>query len=181
MEMILKTKQVSEELGVNPSTIQRWVKFFNLPCQRNEHGHYLFNEKHIEELRKIKDQLSEGLAMTDVQIDIPKKEAVKTKEFTLNNEIEKRLDKLIMRIDNMERRLETKADEVVSAQLLQHRLEIDDLVKKINSLENTLLEMQEKQTFQMQDYHSDFMLEKPKPVKRSWFASLLQLFSMIKS
>jgi chromosome-anchoring protein RacA len=181
MEIILKTKQVSEELGVNPSTIQRWVKFFNLPCQRNEHGHYLFNENHIEELKKIKDQLSEGIAMTEVQVDLIQNEAVKTKEFTLNHEIEKRLDKLIMRIDNMERRLETKADEVVSAQLLQHRLEIDDLVKKISSLENMLSEIKEKQPIHHQDYHTDFKLESPKPVKRSWLASFLQIFSIIKS
>ncbi|WP_082407126.1 MerR family transcriptional regulator [Bacillus sp. JCM 19041] len=36
----LKTKEVSKAIGVNPTTIQRWTKFFEIKCEVNEQGHF---------------------------------------------------------------------------------------------------------------------------------------------
>ncbi|UTW69704.1 MerR family transcriptional regulator [Anaerobacillus sp. HL2] len=77
-----KTKVVSDELGVNPTTVQRWIKNFNIPYETNDLGHYLLAEKEIElYLRSLKEQLNEGLTMKEIynkQYKLPKNDNIKS-------------------------------------------------------------------------------------------------------
>ena len=174
METTYKTKTVSEQLGVNPTTIQRWVKYFNIPCHRNEHGHYLFKDSDILLLKNIKEQLNRGLSMAEVQIEQHnnKKE---TRPRTLKKEemIEK-FNELSTRMNDIERRLEEKADEVVAYQLLQHRSEIDDLLHKLTKLEHQIEQLQEKQ---QKESTIAFHRNDQKGTKKRRLASLLSIAS----
>ncbi|MDN4522857.1 MerR family transcriptional regulator [Fictibacillus fluitans] len=143
MEMVFKTKTVSEELGVNPTTIQRWVKHFNLACQKNDHGHYLFSEQDIEDLREIKKQLDAGLLMGDIQIA-----AAKTKEAEPKAQpaiaFDERFDQLMAQIEKLEKKLEEKADDVLSYQVLQHATEMDDMMKRLVKIEEKIEDIEVK-------------------------------------
>ncbi|TLS35873.1 MerR family transcriptional regulator [Pseudalkalibacillus caeni] len=166
--MALKTKKVSEELGVNPTTVQRWVKYFDLPCEKNELGHYLFEQKDILLLKNVKDQLSDGRSMEEVVLPgLPKEKPNKKQPSIVSTEkMEQRLDRFSLRLEQLERQIEEKANEVITVQILQHRTEIDELVKKISHLEEKL-EMIETHTVKEEpDVNS---IEK---AKRSWIMSL---------
>ena len=49
----MNTSEVAKLLGVSSSTIQRWVKQLELPMERNERGHYHFNQEDIDLLKNI--------------------------------------------------------------------------------------------------------------------------------
>lgn len=134
--MLVKTKTVSRQLDVNPSTIQRWVKHFDLPCRKNEHGHLLFNERDIEQLKMIQKQLENGLSMDEVDPNL--KESQKPVEHLSMAQYEKRIEEMVERIRSVEKKLSEKADEVVSVRLYQHRSEIDDLTKSIGNIEKRI-------------------------------------------
>jgi len=137
MGSLLKTKQVSEMLGVNPSTIHRWVKFFHIPCHKNEHGHYFFSENDIYQLRHIQEQLNNRTTMEEITGNLGKVDSNMTKsEHQVDNE------QMAKRVSELERRIDKKADDVVSYQLFQHRNEIDELMKKVIDLEKKLETLQ---------------------------------------
>ncbi|WP_209122639.1 chromosome-anchoring protein RacA [Alkalihalobacillus sp. BA299] len=145
MENVLKTKEVSDLLGVNPTTVQRWVKYFNIHCQMNEHGHYLFQTPHVEILKEIQGQLSEGKKMKDVMVSntsmIQKDE--QSDEMIPTFKYEQKLEQMMERIEELEQRLASKADDVVTYQLLNHRKEIEAMSKSLQSIEQRLDEMDE--------------------------------------
>lgn len=106
MEMVLmKTKTVSEELGVNPTTVQRWVRHFNIQCDKNEHGHYLFRQEDIDQLKEIKTQLDNGLLMSDIQI-----QTIQTTEqsFELPTQFEEKFNRLNAAIEALEKKSKRK-------------------------------------------------------------------------
>ncbi|KGA99096.1 chromosome-anchoring protein racA [Alkalihalobacillus alcalophilus ATCC 27647 = CGMCC 1.3604] len=146
MSKLFKTKEVSEELSVNPTTVQRWVKYFALPCETNEHGHYFFTAEQVELLQSIKSQLNNGKKLRDVEIQIEGAMiATKTdKPRIATDEYEQKLEQVLERVMDLEQRLSQKADEVVSYQLLKHRAEIEDMVKMLNRLETRLESMESK-------------------------------------
>ena len=144
--MLLKTKQVSDELGVNPTTVQRWVKYFDLECEKNELGHFLFSSETVEELKSIKNDLRRGYSMEKIKssgvTDAPEQVMVSPERF------EQRLDRFSVRLEQLERQLEEKANEVITVQVLQHRTELDELMKKITSLEEKLIELEDHTSIQ---------------------------------
>ncbi len=145
--MLLKTKQVSDELGVNPTTVQRWVKYFDLSCEKNELGHFLFTNETLEELKEIKNDLRRGYSMEKIKSKDSTKSS--TPEKVVSQQLfEQRLDRFSMRLEQLERQLEEKANEVITVQVLQHRSELDELVKKVTSLEDKLLELEDHTTIQ---------------------------------
>ncbi|MBB6177649.1 chromosome-anchoring protein RacA [Anoxybacillus tengchongensis] len=123
--MELKTSAVAKRLGVSTKTVQRWVKKYNIPCTKNEAGHYVFTNEAIEQLEKYKF----------LGIDEEEKEHAEWEE------VEQRLNEL-------ERKIDQKADDVVSFQLLQHRREIEEMLQYIQQLEQRIahLEHQQKTT-----------------------------------
>lgn len=166
--MLAKTKTVSKQLNVNPSTIQRWVKHFDLPCRKNEHGHLLFSEKDIQQLLFIKKQLNNGLAMGEV--DPNGLEEEEPEDSVSMTQYEKRLDEMVQRIQDVERKLTEKADEVVSVRLYQHRSELDELTKTIGDVENRLKTI-ETQLSALNPSQGAEISEEDKP-RRNWLVSL---------
>lgn len=150
MEQAYKTKEVSALLGVNPTTVQRWVKYFNLHCQINEHGHYIFLAPHVELLKEIHSQLREGKKLKDIKISSSHSDLVNVvadrekKDMVPRHVYFHKIDDMMERIEQLESKLSQKADDVVSYQLLNHRSEIDAMGKMLKNIENKLAEMEEK-------------------------------------
>ncbi|PLR81750.1 MerR family transcriptional regulator [Bacillus sp. V33-4] len=126
----MNTTAVAKLLGVSSSTIQRWVKQLDLHMQRNDLGHYSFTEDDIKLLAGIKEQVQNGVLLQEVTVTVqrPRKGTVKGQ---LEN---KDTEKLLSKVSYLESRLEEKADNVVSYQLLQHRSEIEELQNEVMSL-----------------------------------------------
>lgn len=169
MEMVLKTKTVSEELGVNPTTVQRWVRHFNIQCDKNEHGHYLFKQEDIEQLKEIKSQLDNGLLMSDIQI-----QSIQTtdKSLELPTQFEEKFSRLNAAIEALEKKIEEKADAVVSYQMLQHASELEELIKKMENMEARLQDLEV--ALLKNKYPEERLYVKEKP-KKNWFVSLFTL------
>ncbi len=167
--MVLKTKTVSEELGVNPTTVQRWVRHFNIQCDKNEHGHYLFKQEDIEQLREIKAQLDNGLLMSDIQI-----QSFQTSEkpVELPTHFDEKFDRLNRAIKALEKKVEEKADAVVSYQMLQHASELEELIKKMENMEARLQDLEV--ALLKNNYPEEKLYVKEKP-KKNWFVSLFTL------
>lgn len=167
--MVLKTKTVSEELGVNPTTVQRWVRHFNIQCDKNEHGHYLFRQEDIEQLKEIKSQLDNGLLMSDIQI-----QSIQTtdKSLELPTQFEEKFSRLNAAIESLEKKIEEKADSVVSYQMLQHASELEELIKKMENMEARLQDLEV--ALLKNNYPEERLYVKEKP-KKNWFVSLFTL------
>ncbi|MGV2938831.1 MerR family transcriptional regulator [Mesobacillus sp. LC4] len=135
----MNTSAVAKMLGVSPSTIQRWVKQANLQMERTELGHYQFSDESIEVLKDIKDQLNNGVLLQDLKVKGRKhrKAAIPAVKPDLP------VEKLMKRMEEIEKRLDRKADEVVSYQLLQHRREIEELQKEVARLTEVITSMEE--------------------------------------
>ncbi|MDO6655427.1 MULTISPECIES: MerR family transcriptional regulator [Bacillaceae] len=143
--MLLKTKQVSDELGVNPTTVQRWVKYFDLSCEKNELGHFLFSNETLEELKSIKNDLRRGYSMEKIKSAGKNNSKV---AMVTPERFEQRLDRFSVRLEQLERQLDEKANEVITVQVLQHRSELEELVKKVSSLEEKLSELEDHTSIQ---------------------------------
>ncbi|WP_461201605.1 MerR family transcriptional regulator [Anoxybacillus sp. TBDG-1] len=141
--MELKTSAVAKRLGVSTKTVQRWVKKYNIPCTKNEAGHYVFTNEAIEQLEKYKFLGS----------DEDEKEQAEWEE------IEQRLNEL-------ERKIDQKADDVVSFQLLQHRREIEEMLQYIQQLEQRIAHLEHQQQTTM-------VHEQPKQKRRGMISFFL--------
>jgi chromosome-anchoring protein RacA len=136
----MNSAEVAKLLGVSVSTIQRWVKQLNLPMERNERGHYFFNNDDIQLLKEIKEQLQNGVLLQDIapikEIKPSRKGVLKT--IDNNNELKELKEK----VKEIEVSVHSKADSVVSYQLLQHRREIEELQENIKNLTNLVEKLQ---------------------------------------
>ena len=140
-----KTLDVAEALGMSPRTIREWVKKFDIPCEKNDYGHYIYDERAIAQLEKIK--ADSEVAVSQERTLVNRKGKV---EFRMNSYDSKQLTRLEERIYAAERIIEQKADEVVAYQLLQQRREIEELTSKIEMLEERLLGLENKRQKQLE-------------------------------
>lgn len=131
----MNTSMAAKHLGVSSKTIQRWVKQLDLPMERNELGHYLFEEKDIETLKKVREQLNSGILLQDIMIE--KKPALRKGTASLSKQPEEMTD-IMERLTNLEKKMNDKADAVVSYQLLQHRREMEELTNRVKKIEQSL-------------------------------------------
>jgi chromosome-anchoring protein RacA len=139
---MMKTSDVAKELGVNPKTVLKWVKQHDIPCEKNELGHFEFTEEHVEQLKQIQIQPPR------VQVPANKRQgtvSISIEESEKWQEMQKQMDQLFMRLRENERRIEEKAGDIVTFQILEHRSEIDELQKTIQKLESRIQELEEKQ------------------------------------
>jgi chromosome-anchoring protein RacA len=127
----MNTAEVSKLLGVSQSTIQRWVKQLELPMERNERGHYHFNAEDIEILKTIQDQVQNGTLLQEIAAAKEKKPRI---ALVKKPETDTNMNRIFGKINDLERRLNEKADSVTSYQLLLHRREIEDLQEEIKHL-----------------------------------------------
>jgi chromosome-anchoring protein RacA len=126
----MNTSAVAKLLGVSSSTIQRWVKQLELQMERNELGHYLFTDGDIQLLKHVQEQLKNGVMLQDVTV-----EGKRTRIGVVKpSGDDPKLGKLLERINEFEQKLNKKADDVVSYQLLQHRREIEELQAEVDKL-----------------------------------------------
>ncbi|WP_042355454.1 MerR family transcriptional regulator [Bacillus rubiinfantis] len=137
----MNTAEVAKLLGVSVSTVQRWVKQLALPMERNERGHYYFNDEDIQLLKDIQEQLKQGVLLQDIApVKLEKKPRKGTKKIDLQDEA---IEFLLTKIQNLEVNLQAKADGVTSYQLLQHRREIEDLQTQIDNLTSQINSLQQ--------------------------------------
>jgi chromosome-anchoring protein RacA len=129
--IMMNTSEVAKLLGVSASTIQRWVKQLELPMERNERGHYNFNNQDIDLLKDIQTQIQNGALLQDIA---PVQEKKTRKGIMKAPENNAELERLYMIISELELKVNSKADSVASYQLLQHRREIEDLNKQVTDL-----------------------------------------------
>ncbi|WP_078409178.1 MerR family transcriptional regulator [Priestia abyssalis] len=140
---MMKTSDVAKELGINPKTVLKWVKQHDIPCEKNELGHFEFTDQHLEQLKQVQSNSpSQRVAST-----VSKREgtvSLTIEETEKWQEMQKQIDQMLMRLMENERRIEEKAGEVVTFQILEHRSEIDDLQQKVEKLEARIQELEEK-------------------------------------
>jgi chromosome-anchoring protein RacA len=93
------------------------------------------------------------------------------------DELEERLDQFSRHIEILESKVQQKADEVLSYQVLQHRKELDNFSVKLTEMEERLLAMEEQLLLQVaassEIRQEQFSNQKR---KRNWFVSLLSMF-----
>lgn len=161
----MNTSEVAKLLGVSSSTIQRWVKQLKLPMERNERGHYFFNNEDIEVLKKIQEQIQNGAILQEIaplQEKKPRKGAVNVVED------DQALEKLFKKVSELELSLYAKADSVASYQLLQHRNEIEELQIQVKELSHQLETLQS-QLKELKNPHfiEPLTFEQNKPKKKT--------------
>ncbi|KAA6451035.1 chromosome-anchoring protein RacA [Bacillus swezeyi] len=157
----MNTTDAANKLGVSTKTVQRWVKQLQLPASRNELGHYFFTDDDFAILKEVKEQLQNGTPIKDVAVKRQNKAFLIKKGGTaqpkapenLNEWIEEKVQQLLhheqlerellcKKIADLERKLEQKADEVVSYQLLQQRRELEEERQQIKHLEQKISELE---------------------------------------
>ncbi|WP_232185104.1 MerR family transcriptional regulator [Cohnella silvisoli] len=138
--MTVKTKDASELLGVSQTTVKRWVSYYSPYFQKDSFGHYLFSDHEISLLRFIKDQIEQGNTLGRITLPVNLVSPSERKIGLVPASRED--DDVISRIREVERSLQQKADEVVSAQVLQHRAELDELRLAIAQLAASVENMQ---------------------------------------
>ncbi|MEW5322779.1 MerR family transcriptional regulator [Geobacillus thermoleovorans] len=164
--MELKTSDVAARLGVSPKTIQRWVRKYDIPLRKNEAGHYLFDEKTVALLERVK--FEQGAAMeaplTPKRPPTPLRNNIPID--ALHESIEPEITRVSSRLEQLERQLEQKADDVVSIQLLHHRQEMEEIVARLASLEQLVARL-EQQLNQQPPAPRD-PSKQPKRKRRGW-------------
>lgn len=174
---MMNTSEVARILGVSSSTIQRWVKHLELPTERNERGHYLFNEQNIEILKEIQTQIQSGTLLQDLT---PIREKKVRKGVVKEVESNKAIEMLNEKVRQLEKALNTKADSVTSYQILQHRSDIEELqnqvenlTKQLNTIQSTMNEIKSPLPFDQPpifDQHKS--KKKKKNLVSTWFRTL---------
>ncbi|MGZ0087080.1 MerR family transcriptional regulator [Caldibacillus thermoamylovorans] len=171
--MEIKTTDVAARLGVSPKTIQRWVRKYDIPLRKNEAGHYLFDEKTIALLERVKFEQSATLERpaaarhpsataslpTDNQ---PKQEATSPTLAVLRQpSLEPEIARISSRLNQLEQQLGQKADDVVSVQLLHHRREMEEITARLAALEQLVARLEQQLNNKPPSSH-----EPPQPPKR---------------
>jgi chromosome-anchoring protein RacA len=139
---VLKTKEAAQELGVSQTTIKRWVSFFHLSFRKDRFGHYVFSDEDITKLQHIKEQIEQGMNMS--QIDLPPLDSAQEASAS-SEQPGLDADELLARIKQLEQRLAQKADDVVSFQVLQHRKELEEIRKSVEQLAATVEDLRKTQ------------------------------------
>ncbi|WP_096155431.1 MULTISPECIES: MerR family transcriptional regulator [Bacillus] len=164
-----KTLDVAEDLGMSARTIREWVRKFDIPCEKNDYGHYIYSEQAIAQLEKIK--ADSEVAVSQERSLVNRKGKV---ELRMNNYDDQQLSRLEDRIYAAERIIEQKADEVVAYQLLQQRKEIEELTNKMEMLEARLLNIENKRQKQLDPP----MVLDQTPLKQKRRGMLRSIFSL---
>lgn len=135
--VIVKTKDAAELLGLSQTTIKRWASHFPTFFQKDRYGHYAFSEKQISLLIFIKDRVDQGDSLEQIKLPSnPVLEPLKPFDSLMTP-----MEDMLSRIREVERSLGQKADEVVSAQVLQHRTELEELRQVVAQLAATVENM----------------------------------------
>jgi len=139
----MNTNEAAKLLGVSPKTVLRWITQLSLEIERTPLKHYRFSEEDVALLHKVQEQLKNGTPLQNMKIHEKKVRKAKAANKPPKDE-SKMYDKLVERIEHLERKLSTKADDVVSYQILQHRNEIEELQSVVCELTQQIETLQTK-------------------------------------
>lgn len=164
----MNTSAVSKLLGVSSSTVQRWVKHLGLKMQRNEFGHYIYSEEDIEILKDFKQQIQSGIPIHNIKVTKKtRRGSMVLHRQPVTNDI------LLDKIKNIEKDLDSKADSVVTYQLLQHRREIEELKAQIERLNKQIEHLTSKKNEENIRMEESIATEITKRKKKTVLKSLL--------
>jgi chromosome-anchoring protein RacA len=154
---------VAKSLGVSRRTLMRWVTQLDLQLDKNELGHYQFSDVDVDRLKQLQDETNQQLSKQEIKTETNnQKDHTKLVNLTSTEETEELnsrkgvvknsasldaniIEALNERINELERTTRSKADDVVSYQLLQHRQETEELLKRITTLEARVVELENAQ------------------------------------
>ncbi len=120
------TSQVAEQLQLTNKKVLLFSKKGKLNVEKSSNGTYLFTD---EQMMKIKEIYEASIQFV---------EAKQNDQTNPSHIIE-----LNLKLEKIEEKLETKANEVVSVQILEHRREIEDLKKLVSKLGDEVLQLNE--------------------------------------
>ncbi|WP_027092824.1 MerR family transcriptional regulator [Cohnella thermotolerans] len=132
--MSFGTKEAADHLGVSQTTLKRWVSYFPELFPKDRLGHYMFSEQEMEWLQSIKAEVRSGVPLESVRPPGRRSQPAGSNRDS---------ESIMLRLHQLERMMERKADEVVSAQVLQHRREIDELRQMIQQIADSLEKMRQ--------------------------------------
>lgn len=150
----MNTSALAKILDVSPKTIRRWIQLFDMQLTKNENGHYVFNDDDVKTFSDIKEKIRNGITTKEIMQNMkhdPEKMPAKVPESESSNRIEERFNEIFQQLKAQEKKINAKADEVVSYQILVHRKEIDELQSKIQQLEQKLNHIEMKQSKETND------------------------------
>ncbi|WP_028610104.1 MerR family transcriptional regulator [Paenibacillus harenae] len=130
----LKTKDAADLISVSQTTIKRWASTFPDCFQKDRFGHYIFSEHDIGLLKHIKERIDHGDHLDSIHLNGDKKRPASRQEETPPHADASAAEELLTRIEQVERSLQQKADEVVSVQLRGQREELEELRQMIVQL-----------------------------------------------
>ncbi|WP_129688804.1 MerR family transcriptional regulator [Gottfriedia acidiceleris] len=142
------TSQVAEQLQLTNKKVLFFLKKGNLKVEKTHNG-YLFTEEQIEQIKEIYEASIQTIETKQNDAD----------HIDIIKELTQKLIKL-------EEKVETKANEVVSVQILEHRCEIEDLKKVVVKLENQVEQLNEQVTLLKADLEDQKKIITFKPKKR---------------
>ncbi|QKE71974.1 MerR family transcriptional regulator [Arthrobacter citreus] len=142
------TSQVAEQLQLTNKKVLLFSKKGDLKLEKSNNG-YLFTDEQIEQIKEIYEE----------SIQVVESKQMETDSIDMIRELTQKLIKL-------EEKVETKANEVVSVQILEHRCEIEDLKKVIGTLENQVDQLNEQVTLLKADLEDQKKILTFKPKKR---------------
>ncbi|MFA9556194.1 MerR family transcriptional regulator [Evansella sp. AB-rgal1] len=168
---MMKTKDVAEMLGVSQKTVRRWIKLFQLPCEVNEVGHYIIKEHEFRQLKTIHDDIKNGRSIDEMKRN---KQRGKYENMVSSQELNDKFNNLLFQIDLLDRKIQTKAEDIIEIQTLQHRREIDEItdsLEKFNQRLSTLEQTLNKKADNLLPIHT----KQHEPVKKRKLASIFSL------
>ncbi|CAM4230325.1 chromosome segregation protein [Bacillus manliponensis] len=129
--MEYKTPFIAKKLGISPKAVVRIAQQLNLHLGKNKYGHYVFTETDLQKMLEL--QLT--------TIEQEEKSTVPVTQTSSTDELKqfaRQLESITLRLDRIEEKMQEKADNVVTYQLLQHRREMEEMLEKIERLESAL-------------------------------------------
>ncbi|SFI77252.1 chromosome-anchoring protein RacA [Paenibacillus sp. UNC496MF] len=142
----MKSKDAAVTLNVSQTTVKRWASYYPTVFRKDQFGHYIFNEQDLALLGFIKAAIERGETMEQIQLPMPAgapageaDQQPRLLEAFLETAASSSLlqtaeNDVLTRILQVERRLDQKADEVVNAQIRQHREELEELRRMVERL-----------------------------------------------
>ncbi|MEK3990657.1 MerR family transcriptional regulator [Robertmurraya sp. FSL R5-0851] len=137
----MNTSSVAKQLGVSSSTVKRWVKQLKLNLEKNEMGHFTYRQEDVDLLITYKEQQNEALLVyTEISAG---------KDYLRRGTVHTSMDDddsvLLNRIKCLESIVQSKADQVVEYQILQHRREMEEMQATLEKLEERIRELEAQQ------------------------------------
>lgn len=168
----MNTSSVAKKLGISSSTVKRWVKQLELNLEKNEMGHFTYRQEDIEVLEAYQVQQNEALQVYN--------EIAAGKDFirkgSIHSSIVDENTVLLNRIKCLESIVQSKADQVVEYQILQHRREMEEMQETIEKLEEKIRLLESHQASATPHItSSDQPINiKPRKKKQSFFQSIFR-------